>query len=305
MKLSFIIPVYNGEHTVKPLFQEINKASEKYLYQYEVLFVWDCGPDNSWDKIIEIKNEFPTKVVAIKLSRNFGQHNAIICGFSKASGDFMVTMDEDLQHNPDDINLLIKKQKEKDYDVVYGHYPIRQHNRFRNLTSKILKKLLEIGIPELNKNYSAYRLIKREIALSTLEMQNSYTFLDGYLSWITTDINSVEVSHSPRLEGKSSYNLKKLISHSINIFITFSNLPLKLVTYLSFIFFGFTFGYSLFILIQKIFFNNLIPGFASIIVLLGIGIGSILFGVAVLGEYIHRINLKTTKRPNYNIKHIL
>jgi glycosyltransferase involved in cell wall biosynthesis len=305
MKLSFIIPVYNGEHTVKPLFFAIKKASEKYQYEYEVLFVWDCGPDKSWDKIIEIKNEFPTKVIAVRLSRNFGQHNAIICGFSIASGDFMVTMDEDLQHNPNDINLLIEKQKEKDFDVVYGYYPTRQHSRFRNLTSKTLKKILEIGIPELNKDYSAYRLIKREIALSTLDMQNSYTFLDGYLSWITTDINSVEVSHSPRLGGKSSYNINKLINHSINIFITFSNLPLKLVTYLALIFFAFTFGYSLFILFQKVYLNNLIPGFASIIILLGVGIGSILFGVAVLGEYIHRINLKTTKRPNYNIKQIL
>jgi polyisoprenyl-phosphate glycosyltransferase len=305
MNLSFIIPVYLGEQTVQPLFERIKDSCTKYNYQYEVLFVWDCGPDKSWEKIIELKGKFPKEVKAIRLSRNFGQHNAIICGFAHACGDFMVTMDEDLQHNPEEVNLLIEKQMEDDYDVVYGHYPERQHNSFRNLTSRMLKKLLEFGIPDLNKNYSSYRIIKKDIALATLEMQNSYTFLDGYLSWITTHIGVVLVSHNSRQGGASSYTINKLISHSINIFVTFSSLPIKLVTYLSMVFFVFTFGYATYILLEKLIFNNLIPGFASMVVLISFGIGSILFGIAVIGGYIYRINLKTTKKPNYIVKEIL
>lgn len=305
MELSFIIPVYHGEQTVQPLFDSIINACKKYDYQFEVVFVWDCGPDKSWDKILELKTKFPSEIKAIRLSRNFGQHNAIVCGFANASGDFMVTMDEDLQHNPDEVNLLVNKQKENDYDLVYGHYPDRQHSGFRNLTSGMLKKLLEIGIPDLHKNYSAYRLIKREIALDTIQMQNSYTFIDGYFSWITRNVGSVLVSHNARQGGISSYTHKKLISHSINIFITFSDLPIKLVTYLSLIFFIFTFGYAIYTLLEKLIFNNLVPGFASMIVLLGFGIGSILFGISVVGQYIHRINLKTTHRPNSKISQIL
>jgi polyisoprenyl-phosphate glycosyltransferase len=305
MYLSFIIPVFNGEHTVHPLFEAILEACNKYNYKFEVIFIWDCGPDRSWESILKLKQEFPAVVKAIRLSRNFGQHNAIICGFAYANGEFMVTMDEDLQHNPDDISLLISKQTEKNFDVVYGHYPNLEHKWFRNLTSKILRKILAIGIPGLHKDYSSYRLIKRDLALETLEMQNSYTFLDGYISWITTNVGSVKVSHSPRYKGLSSYTIKKLISHSVNIFVTFSTLPIRLVTYLSMIFFVFTFVYSIFILLQKLIFNNLIPGFASIIVLIGLGIGSILFGIAVIGEYIQRINLKTTRRPNFRISEIL
>jgi polyisoprenyl-phosphate glycosyltransferase len=305
MNLSFIIPVFHGEYTIHPLFKAIQKSCNECNYKFEVVFIWDCGPDKSWDSILKLKNEFPQEVKAIRLSRNFGQHNAIICGFAHASGEFMVTMDEDLQHNPDDLKMLVAKQLEKDYDVVYGYYPDRQHSWLRNITSKMLRNVLVVGIPDLHKDYSSYRLIKRDLALDTLEMQNSYTFLDGYISWITVNVGSVNVGHSPRLRGESSYTMKKLIKHSINIFVTFSTLPIKLVIYLSMLFFVFTFAYSIFILLQKLIFNNLIPGFASIIILMGLGIGSILFGIAIIGEYIHRINLKTTRRPNFRISEIL
>lgn len=305
MNLSFIIPVYCGEHTVEPLFKAIQNTCHKNQYNFEVIFIWDCGPDNSWDSILKLKNEFPRKIKAIRLARNFGQHNAIICGFANSSGEFLVTLDEDLQHDPDDVRLLVDKQREKDYELVYGYYPDRHHSWFRNITSKILRKVLTFGIPNLHKDYSSYRLIKRDLALATLEMQNSYTFLDGYISWITNNVGSVFVSHNPRLKGESSYNMRKLISHSVNIFVTFSNLPIKIVTFLSLLFFVFTFGYAFYILLQKLIFNNLIPGFASITVLIGFGIGSILFGISVIGEYIHRINLKTTKRPNFRISQIL
>lgn len=305
MRISYIIPVYHGEKTLISLFKKINDANQKLHYNFEVLFIWDCGPDKSWEVIKSLKKEYPDKIKAIHLSRNFGQHNAIICGFEYAGGDYIVTMDEDLQHDPFEVEKLIKKQKEYESDVVYGHYPNRSHNRFRNITSLMLKKLLKAGIPDLHPHYSAYRLINKDIAKSCIGMQNSYTFLDGYISWITTNISSVEVTHSERQGGKSSYTLKKLISHSINIFVTFSNLPIKMVTWLSLLFFIFTSGYGAFILIQKLFFKSLIPGYASMMVLLGLGIGSILFGISVLGEYIHRINLKTTQKPNYNISKIL
>lgn len=303
--VSIIIPVYHGESTIAPLYEKIKETSEKHAYSYEVIFVWDCGPDQSWQQIQLLKKKYPEHIKAIHLSRNFGQHNAIICGFEHASGDFVVTMDEDLQHDPSEIHKLIEKQKSGDFDVVYGNYSQRKHNSFRNITSQVLKKMLEIGIPELHKDYSAYRLIKKETAKACINMQNSYTFLDGYISWITTNVSSIEVTHSIRQGGESSYTLKKLIAHSINIFVTFSNLPIKMVNWLSLTFFVFTFVYASYTLIQKLFFNSLIPGFTSIIVLLGFGIGSILFGISVLGEYIHRINLKTTKRPNYTIRQIL
>ncbi len=299
MFLSIIIPVYNGEGTLNQLFHQIKVFCELKHYSFEVVLVWDCGPDKSLEVIISLKNKFPTLIKAIKLSRNFGQHNAIICGFEIAKGDYIITMDEDLQHLPDDIEFLIQKQKEGDFDVVYGNYEKRKHSGFRNITSLLLKRFIKIGIPELHQDYSAFRILKSSTAKSTIEMRNSYTFLDGYISWITTNTSSCIVSHHERAAGSSSYSIKKLIAHSINIFVTFSDLPIKIVTWSSIGFFLFTFGYSAWVLLQKLIYNNLVPGFASMIILLSFGIGSILLALGILGQYLHRINLKTTKRPNF------
>ena len=134
MKYSIIIPVYNGEQTLVALNQKLHNFFEKKS-TFEIIFVYDCGKDNSWEVLLGIKKKFPETVKLIRLSRNFGQHNALICGFEYAKGDFIITMDEDLQHAPEDIQILIEKQQEKDYDVVYGKYETRKHSGFRNLGS--------------------------------------------------------------------------------------------------------------------------------------------------------------------------
>jgi len=305
MKLSFIIPVYNGEHTVCPLFSAIRDACNKYNYSFEVIYVWDCGPDKSWDSIMILKKEFPSEVRAIRLSDNFGQHNAIICGFVHAHGEYMITMDEDLQHNPKDIKLLVDSQLENDYDVVYGYYPVPQHKWYRNLTSYVLRRILTLSISGIHKDYSAFRLLKKNIALAIVSMQDSYAFIDGYITWITNSVGSVKVSHSRRLKGDSSYSVKKLINHSVNILVTFSKLPVRIIVFLSFLFFVFTFGYTAWILLQKLLNSNLVSGFASLIVLTGLGIGLILLGISAVGEYFRRINLKTNGKPEFRISEIL
>ena len=157
-------------------------------------------------------------------------------------------MDEDLQHDPNDIELLIDQQVLSQADVVYGEYETLEHSNFRNLTSRIVKKLLNIALPELNKSYSAFRLIKAEVAKETLQMHNSYTFLDGYLTWITSSFSSVIVSHRERYAGESSYNFTKLINHLFNIIFTFSKkLPVKVLTFSSILMIVFSIFYSCFI----------------------------------------------------------
>ena len=303
--LSIIIPVYNGEKTISELFNQINDFCNKHEFTFEVIFIWDCGLDDSWQVIQKIKSQNPENVKGIHLSRNFGQHNAILAGIDIAKGEFIITMDEDLQHSPKDILLLIKKQKEKNSDVVYGKYSELNHSYFRNITTKIMKKMLRISIPELHYEYSAFRLIKGSIAKEITKMRNSYTFLDGYLSWLTDDIQFTLVSHNKRIGGRSSYSTKKLIEHSINIFVTFSNLPIRFLSKLSIIIFISTFIYSLYIALRVIIIDDMSMGFPTIIILLGIGVGSIMLGIGILGEYLYRVNLKTTKRPNYFVKKII
>ena len=300
MLYSIIIPVYNGEQTVENLYTRIKQFfTDKYLY--EVIFVYDCGKDNSWEALLKIKKQNPQNVKLIRLSRNYGQHNALICGFEYAKGDFIVTMDEDLQHAPEDIQKLIDKQKEMDYDVVYGKYEIRNHSGFRNAGSSMLKRIIDVGIPDIHPDYSAFRLIKAGIAKSCITMRNSYTFLDGYISWITTNCSSCIVSHSERQGGVSAYTFSKLINHTINIFVTFSNLPIRFLTKLSFFVLFVMTLYSTYIIIRKLVFNDLAMGYPSLVIIVGFGVGLIMLALGIIGEYIYRINLKTTQRPNYNI----
>lgn len=299
MDYSIVIPVYHGELTINQLTQELVDVLSDY--SIEIIFVFDCGPDKSWAVIESLMEEFPF-VKGVHLSRNFGQHNAIICGIEQSIGDYIITIDEDLQHRPVDIQNLIEKQKEGDYDVVYGKYDELQHTGFRNLTSMVMKKMLEYSLPDLHNDYTAFRLIKSNIAKATVNMSNSYTFIDGYLSWITKSIGVATVEHQERLAGESSYTVKKLIEHSINIFVTFSILPIRLLSYSSFGVFIMTCIYSVYIIGRKLLYNDIQSGFTTLIISIGIGVSLILLGLGIIGEYIHRINLKTTKKPNYLIR---
>lgn len=304
MKYSIVIPVYNGEKTVTKLFERI-KLFFKNNDAFEVIFVYDCGKDNSWKVLIELKEKYPEDIKLIKLSRNFGQHNALICGFEYATGDFIITMDEDLQHAPEDIKKLIIQQQKGDFDVVYGKYETRRHSGFRNMGSSFLKKIIDVGVPDIHPDYSAFRLLKVTVAKSLIGMRNSYTFLDGYLSWITSNCSSCLVSHSERQGGVSAYTFNKLVNHTINIFVTFSNLPIRLLTNLSFFVLIFMSFYSAYVFIRKLIFNDLALGYSSLIIIIGFGVGIIMLALGIIGEYIYRINLKTTKRPNYNVNEVL
>lgn len=297
-KFSVVIPVYSGEHTLTELNDQLHSCFIENGLSFELIYVYDCGKDNSWEVLQKIKKSYKN-IRVIRLYRNFGQHNAIICGIKYCLGDFIVTIDEDLQQKPNDIIKLIQKQQEKDYDVVYGKYGEPKHSSYRNISSLLLKNLLSFSMPDMHKDYSAFRLIKVNIAKKTLEMNNSYTFLDGYLSWLTRNVTSVEVSHFERFAGVSSYNFKKLLLHTINILFTFSKLPIRILSTISFLVF-FSFGlYATYLLIRKIVYNDLITGYSSTMIILGMGIGLILFGLGIIGEYLYRINLKVTKNLNF------
>ncbi|MBC8755141.1 glycosyltransferase family 2 protein [Kordia sp. YSTF-M3] len=302
MDISIVVPVYNGEKTLEALHSQIVTFCEAEQLKHEIIFINDCGPDNSLTVLKKLKEAFPEHIKVIELTRNYGQHNAIIAGFTACSGEMIITMDEDLQHQPKDIKRLLSKQKEGDYDVVYGVNESLEHSRFRNITSRILKKVLSYAIENLHKEYSAFRLIKRDIALQLVGMRNSYTFLDGYLSWITNNVGSTRVEHKERFAGESSYTTKKLVEHSINILFTFSNIPIRILSYSSILIFFITLIYSVYIVVRKLIYDDLIAGFPTLIIAVGIGVSFLLLGLGIIGEYTYRINLKTTKRPNYTIK---
>jgi len=217
-----VIPVYRGELTLEKLTMEIVSFFNSEKLTFELIFIDDLAGDNSWSVINSLKNKYGNLVRGIRLTHNFGQHNALICGIRNATGEFLITMDEDLQQSPSDIRSLIDKQKESDYDLVYGRFGRLRHNKFRNLTSFLLKKLLRIGLPGLHPDYSAFRLIKGEVAKKAISKATSYAFLDVFFPMRDNKISSIEVKHSKREAGRSSYSIPKLINHSVNIFINYS-----------------------------------------------------------------------------------
>ena len=298
MEYSIIIPIFRANISLFELYTKISVTISEN--QFEVILVYDCGTPESFKICKELESNQNARLV--KLTRNFGQHNAIIAGIKVARGNWLVTMDEDLQHDPADIPKLIEEQKRSKADVVYGDYPERKHNLFRNITSYSMKGLLKIGIPELYPQYSAFRLIDMRIAKYLVEMNNSYTFLDGYLSWITNSFSHVIVSHNESQSGESSYTLSKLLKHSVNIFVTFSSLPIRLLTAISSLLFCLSIFYAIWIIISSYTIANYQTGFPTLVVLLGLGFGFVILGMAIIGEYVYRINLKATKRPNFIIE---
>lgn len=293
---SVIIPVFRGEATLPQLYSELSTFFNSLQKNFELVLVFDNGNSKTLEVILRLQSENPGRVKVVTLTRNYGQHNAIICGFKYAQGDLIITMDEDLQHHPKDILLLINERQRKDFDVVYGKYSERKHSLFRNTTSWMIQKCLAIGIPDLHKDYSAFRIVKRNVAVATIGMNNSYTFLDGYISWITTNVSSIETPHHQSKAGKSSYSTSKLIRHSINIFITFSSLPSRFINLTSAIIFILSLLYTFYIVIRKLCFNDLVPGFATITIISGFGSGLLIFYLGIIAEYLHQINMKTTKR---------
>ncbi len=293
MKLSIIIPVYRGKEILRELFRRINDSLTGN-YDYEVLFVCDGCDSSSLRVIKELKKDNSSRIKVFQLVHNYGQHRALQFGFEKALGDFIITMDEDLQHDPADILRLIEKQKENNYDIVYGNFTNLQQNGIRNAMSVVLRKTLKHFIPTLYNKYSPYRLITREIAIRTSAMVCPYTFIDDLLSRVTQNIAFENINHHIRTEGKSSYTFMKLFKYGIYILLAYSKLiPLLLVSSVV-IEITAAVMFALSVIspenLNTALFNN-----RSIIATMGIGM--ILLFISLIGSFINHRNTIINTRP--------
>ena len=207
-------------------------------------------------------------------------------------------MDDDLEQAPENLPTLYAKAEEG-YDLVYGVFSERTHMGWRNLTSSVARWMFNKAIPSLNHEYTSYRLMRGDIARALTQFDSPYPFIDGYLSWLTNRYATVEVPHNNRAHGTSNYTFRKLLTHTINIFVTFSDLPLRLASWIGLIFFFLGMGWLGIILVGRLFNWITVSGFASImaaIVLFG-GIQLLILGV--FGEYLGRMNFKSSHKPLY------
>ena len=287
MDLSVVVPVYNGENTITGLFQRTRQILEG-RFSWEMIFVYDCGRDDSWTIINNLCNLNSELVKGFRLDRNYGQHNATLFGIKKASGDFIITIDEDLQHDPKFIPDLIGEQRRGDYDVVYGKFIELQHSGIRIWTSELLREILKIMVPYIYYDYSSYRLLKRSIAEKITAMNNSYSFIDGYIGSATENISSFPVEHYRRTRGQSSYYFIKLFKHAMFIILSYS----KIKTWLLLASFFFNLSAVVINLINHEANNNGINRLISGLFIIGIT----LLSVGLITELIHYRYLKLNSK---------
>jgi len=264
---------------------------------YEVILVDDHGSADAWPAICAAAKKHTT-VKGLRLSKNFGQHAATICGIAHARGTWVVTMDDDLEHLPESIPVMLAAGDDE-HPLVYGVFPKRTHAWYRNVSSELMRWTLKRAFPDLNESYSSFRAMHSSIASRITEFGLSRPYIDGMLSWITSSIRTVDVDHGARKHGESTYTLRKLLSHAVNVFVTFSHLPLRIATYS-----GIGLALLSFIYISYIVYGKLIgtianPGYASLmsVVLFACGVQLTILGV--VGEYIGRLMGATYHKPVY------
>ncbi len=301
---SVIVPVFNSEKTLEEICDRISAVFETLHKSFEILFIDDGSTDNSWDKIIMLKQKSPESVKAIKLSKNFGQHNATFCGLNFAEGDFIITIDDDLQTPPEEIPKLINTMNDDNSDMVYGYYKNKKHSAFRNTGSAMLKKTGKL-LKKSKGEGSSFRLFTKELSEKILKHSQNFVFIDELLLWYTDDISFASVEHFKRKEGSSGYSKIKLINLALNLMVYYSAIPLKIMTWGGLISSVISFLTGLYFLLRKIIFHHVPVGYTSLIVAILFSTSLIIFSLGIIGEYIYRMYMLQNKKPSFSIKKIL
>jgi len=221
MKLSIIIPVYKGENTIGPFFNKIQDTLEGE-YDYEVIFISDNAIDDSWSKIKYLQRSNPQKVKGFKLKYNYGQHNALLFGIKAASGEYLITMDEDMQHDPKYIPPMLTFLLKNNLDVVYGNFLRVKKNGVRKVGSKFGRRIAGLLIPNLYRGYSPFRIINSDI-VNVLGNKKNIAFIDGQLGSATNKFGEYPIEH---FENKrpSSYSIFKLVRLAASVIIWYSGI---------------------------------------------------------------------------------
>jgi len=297
MNLSIVVPVYRGESLIEPLVERLSKALPDFVEKYEVILISDGSPDHSWEVIEQLTKKY-ARVKGVRLMRNYGQHNATLCGVRLARYEVTVTMDQDLQHLPEDIPLLLA-EFENGYDVVYGAPKTLPQGFIRNLLTAGIKRILAntMDVPSV-KNISAFRAFRTHLRSAFENFQSPTMIIDVLLSWGTTRFTSVQVNIAKA--PASNYNFAALIKAALLILTGYSTKPLRLASWIGF---AMTlFGLGVFVYVLVIYFTlGSLPGFPFLASIIALFSGAQLFALGIFGEYLARMFDRSMDRPAYII----
>lgn len=301
MKYSIIIPIFNEERNLNELYSRLSKVMKNLKQTHEFIFIDDGSSDNSY-QILKKFHQQEKRVKVIKLSRNFGQHPAVMAGFEKAKGEIIITIDGDLQNPPEEIPKLIKKLN-RGIDVVTGWRETRNDPLIRRIGSKVINwiiwKLTKVKL----KDYGCMLRVYRRKVIELLKRCPEQTkFITALVSWLGVSITEVKIRQNPRKRGISKYNYLKLAAMNFDLITGYSIFPIQIISFLGIGLSIIGFFSGLFLLAWRFIFGAGITGLVSFIALLLILFGLQLIALGIIGEYIGRIYIEAKRRPYYIIE---
>jgi len=299
-EFSVIIPAFNEEDNLQLLNDRLSSVMKGLTKSYETIYVDDGSTDNSF-KLLRDMHTRDGHIKIIRLTRNFGQHPAIMAGFNVARGKTIITIDADLQNPPEEIPKLIDKLEEG-YDIVFGVFRERKHSLFRRAGSRFAKWILSRVVPVETTSLSGFRAIRAYAVQQLKSLNEGSKFLDGLLCWMGYKVGTVEVIHDERYRGTSKYTPLRLLRMWLDMVISFTDIPLRVA-----MLFGAVFGIIGLLMAVAYFicyfvYSYVVPGFTTTIILITIFAGVQLLCLGIIGEYIGRMNIQIKSRPDYIVK---
>lgn len=299
--VSIIVPVYNSSMSIEPLVRELHVEMPALCREFEIILVNDGSRDDSWRIVERLAAELPA-VRGLNLMRNYGQHNALLAGVRAARNEIVVTMDDDLEHPPQEVHHLLEKLAEG-YDVVYGVPARQRHGVLRDLASYMTKVALQGAMGADNaRNISAFRAFRTGLRGAFEGYSGPFVSIDVLLTWATTRFTYTVVRHAARRFGESNYTLRKLITHALNMVTGFSIVPLQLASITGFAFTIFGIGLFGYVSYNYFVLGGRVPGFTFLASVIAIFSGAQLFALGIIGEYLARVHFRLMDKPPYAIK---
>jgi len=298
--VSIVVPCYRSQESLHHLTMRIDQTMSAAEVSFEVVFVEDGSPDGTWNVIRELARQYPF-IRGFRLMRNYGQHNALLCGIRAASGAIIVTLDDDLQNPPEEIPRLLSKLNEG-YDVVYGTPRKEVHGILRDVASQLTKLVLQKSMGAATaRSVSAYRVFHTRLRTAFAEYRGPFVSIDVLLTWGGARFTAIPVNNDPRTIGGSNYTLYKLIAHALNMMTGFGTAPLQLASLMGFVFTfvgGVTF---LYVLGSYLIRGSPVQGFPFLASAIAIFSGVQLFALGIIGEYLARIHVRTLDQPSFTL----
>ena len=295
-----MVPAYNSELSLPELVRRLQSVFDAVASDYELILVDDGSRDGTWG-VIEGLARDNSWVRGVRLRRNYGQYNAVLCGIRLARHELTVTLDDDLQHPPEEIPKLLDKLT-PEIDVVYGTAERETHGLWRDMASQVTKLALQsaMGAP-IARKAGPFRLFRTAIRDAFAGYDGPYVAVDALLTWGTTRFAAVDVRHAARTLGKSNYTFRKLVLHAVNMITSFSTVPLQVASLTGFFFTVLGTLALIYVVAKYLIEGGTVPGFSFLASTIAIFSGAQLFSLGIIGEYLARVHARTMQHPSYSI----